>query len=72
MAYLTIGAAADRAFDFFIFAGVVVIRQYTIDVCFKALSAFFAKGIHFFILTICIWHKSPLSSHRRSSTAFQN
>jgi len=70
MADLAIGAAADRAFDFSIFTGVVVLRQYTIDICFKALATFFAKGIHFFNLIICIWHKSPLSSLRQSSNAF--
>lgn len=68
MADLAIGAAADRAFDFSIFTAVAVLWQYTIDICFKALATFFAKGIHFFVLIICICHKSPPSSLRRIST----
>ena len=66
MADFAIAAAADRAFDFSIFSGVDVLWQYTIDICLKGLATLFAKGIHFFILIICIWHKSPLSYHRRS------
>jgi len=57
MADLTVGAAANRAFDLFVFT-VVVIRQYTVNVRFKGMSAFFAKGIHFFFLIICIWHRA--------------
>jgi hypothetical protein len=66
MAYLTIAAAAYRAFGFLGFTGVIVLSHYTIDVDFKGISAFFAKGIHLFILIIFSWHKSPLSYHRRS------
>jgi hypothetical protein len=57
MAYLTVGAAANRAFDLFVFI-VVFMRQYAVNICFKGMSAFFAKGIHFFFFIICIWHRT--------------
>ena len=66
MADLAIATAAYRAFGFLGFTAVIVIPQYTIDEDFKGISAFFAKGIHFFVMIIFSWHKSPLFSHRQS------
>ena len=61
--YLPVSARAsigrkDRAFDFFVISSFTIIRQNTINISLKGMSAFFAKGIHIFILGICIGHRA--------------
>ena len=67
MPYFAVIAAANRTFDFFGFSVIFARSQYAIHISLEGIAAFFAEGIHAFILIISRWHNSLPSSRGGNS-----